>query len=180
MVLTWLSLTTPNIYGECAVDDIAAVVERAIQWIRDSKAEPELAEDRWVRQILHYLLARQKVDANYIHSTHTVYKPAGWKQEDETAWCEWVRLTFDQEVWEQRVLTPVFGTDQRLWEVNNDAWRTDILTFLPMWIRRDMDIVARFTQPDNNDEMESDSLLYSGRKQETDPYILEQEEKRRR
>ena len=180
-MLSWVSLTTPNGYGECALDDVLAIVDNMTQWLRAEGAKPELEEERWVRQILHYILARQDKSLLDINVSHSVEKPVGWTAEDERYWKEWVSLTFPLRQWQHYVLRPVFGSDQRLWEVNIDEWREEIHVFLPMWIRRDIRIVAKlYDRPEP--EFSSDEEKPKSRRgqKEIDSYILEQEERRMR
>lgn len=180
-MLSWVSLTTPNGYGECALDDVLAVVDNMTQWLRAEGVKPELEEERWVRQILHYILARQDKSAFEINVSHFVEKPVGWTAEDEQYWREWVALTFPTNLWSNYVMRPVFGTDQRLWEVNIDEWRDEIRVFMPMWVRRDIRIVEKmYDRPEP--EFDSDEERSKGRRnqKELDPYILEQEERRMR
>ncbi len=183
--MSWVSLTTPNGYGECALDDVLAIVEYMTRWMRDHKLEPELSEERWVRQILHYILARhQGKSACDINLSHQPEKPTGWTVQDEAYWSDWLTHTFELPVWQRRILQPVFGSDQRLWEVNIDEWRNEIHMFLPMWIRRDMRIVDKMYPEDEEEaEPETDargSLLRMRDTKAIDPYILEQEEKKYR
>jgi hypothetical protein len=184
-MMSWVSLTTPNGYGECALDDVVAIVEYTTAWLREHKLEPELSEERWVRQILHYILARHRgAEPWAVSTTHVPDKPVGWTEQDEKYWDDWVNYTLSLREWEKRVLRPVFGSDQRLWEVNIDDWRTEIHTFLPLWIRRKMSIVdAMYPQGEEEEEPETDargSLLRMRDPKAIDPYILEQEEKKYR
>ena len=184
-MMSWISLTTPNGYGECASDDVLAIVEHMTAWMRLYKVEPELSEERWVRQILHYILARhQGKSACEINFTHQPEKPTGWTAQDEQYWRDWVSYTFELRDWQKRVIQPVFGSDERLWEVNINDWRMEIHMFLALWIRRDMKRIAQYyPEDDESEEPETDargSLLRMRDPKSIDPYILEQDEKKYR
>ena len=184
-MMSWVSLTTPNGYGECASDDVLAIIESMTAWMRLYKVGPELSEERWVRQILHYILARhQSKSAGEINLAHETEKPVGWTSQDEVHWQDWISQTFEICDWQKRIIQPIFGSDTRLWEVNIEDWRTEIHMFLPMWIRRDMKVVDRFYPEDEEaEEPETDargSLLRMRDPKAIDPYILEQQEKKYR
>lgn len=69
--------------------------------------------------------------------------PSGWTAHDESVWVSWLNDTVSDEVWQQCVTDPVFGTDVRTWERNGTAWRHELLTYMPLWAARSFAIVER-------------------------------------
>jgi len=119
---------------------------------------------RFVKQILQYILLRQTASCLEISDPHmTPSMPAGWTDEDEAIWQEWIVYTFPYHTWLTEVMNPVFGLDVRLWEARCEGWRLELAHFLPWWVQRSMDIVRAFDptqiEPEAEEEAGMDAYL---------------------
>jgi len=148
-----------NKYGECAATDVAALVRQMNACVQRHRAQLELDEPRIVSQILTFIRLRQ--NASFQEISDPLFAPStpdGWDDEDEEIWREWIDFTFTDSTWNREVIEPVFGSgsdsDIRLWEAQCEGWRSELVFFLPWWIKRSMYIVTKFdpTQLEPEDE----------------------------
>lgn len=165
-----MSLVTQNQYGECALDDMEALVDRIEIFARRRGVSLELDRRRLVRQLLQYVSLRQQtMSCVQISNPHfDPSEPEGWTDHDEDIWNDWIQHTCSLENWHTEVLQPVFGSDIRLWEVNCDGWRSELMHFLPWWLQRSTPIVRKFDPFPEEVPSEPDDM-----QMEIDPYLME-------
>ena len=119
-----------------------------------------------ITQILHYITLRRRAQPFAISNPlFDPSAPEGWGNYEEDVWREWIDYTFTLESWNDEVMTPIFGSDVRLWEANIEGWREELLQFLPWWIKRSAATVAKFDPAQLPETIEEKSTL--------DPYLLE-------
>jgi hypothetical protein len=161
------SLTVPNKYGECAADDVTAIVRAFARYIGRHDVTMELEPRRMITQILRYIALRQKARPYEISNPmFNPSEPEGWNSDKEEIWQDWIDYTFTLESWAGEVMNPIFGMDVRLWEANIEGWREELFHFLPWWIRRSAAIVAKFDPTPLAETTEEE-------KSNLDPYLLE-------
>lgn len=166
--MQWEDLITPNQYGECAAVDVREIVRRMKWVVEQSDAELELNTSVLVNQILTFILLRQTASVHEISNPHIKPSiPDDWTYDDECMWIDWIHTAFPIEFWTAKVMEPVFGSDVRLWE--REGWRSELLEYLPWWIRRSIAIVTKF-DPTYVEQEQDDTDSY---KKEIDPYLLD-------
>jgi len=69
--------------------------------------------------------------------------PDGWTTHDEDVWLARLSDSITDDVWDTDVVTPVFGTDVRVWERNGPDWRHELLAYVPVWATRSFVIVEK-------------------------------------
>jgi hypothetical protein len=148
--MNWEQLVGTN-NGENAVADIQDLVYLFIQYLDRRGATLAIKPARLVKQILKYILLRQKCSI-YDISAPQSHAPNGWSLEDEEIWNDWIVDQCCLESWEDEVVTPIFGGDMRLYEVRCEGWRLELVHFFPWWIQRSFAIVDKY----NPSQMESD------------------------
>lgn len=138
-----------------------------------------LTEGRLARQILQYIWMRMAYPAHEISSPrHDRVLPEGWTSDNEMIWTDWISMTIDLDQWKSDVLQPVFGSDERTWEVHCSGWRDELINFLPYWIARSnakLEKIDPTLVPDLEKEEEKDPRLAK-----IDPYLLEHGRRGRR
>ena len=146
-------------------------------WIRQKGVQPAYTERELTHHIGYYLRVRNigKIPS----STQCWYwydrrAPEGWDGIKEWLWREWLDDTFTEEEWETAVLDPVFGT--LTWDWEPRGWRLDIFSHLHAWVQQSEAIVALRDPrppppPPPVEEAEQPTV---------DPYLAEQEERKRK
>jgi hypothetical protein len=97
--------------------------------------------------------------------------PAGWTTAHEEIWVQWLEHSVPHESWLALVIEPVFGPDERLWEIGVEGWRDEIYMFMPFWFARSM---PRFEEIDPTglpEEEEEGSRNEEKKKPTSDPYL---------
>lgn len=142
----------------------------------------ELSPSKLYTMLMHYLEIRATVSHpfNISGPQKRISKPAGWTQEHEAIWVQWLEHEISLELWHMFVMRPVFGYDERRWEIGIEGWRDEIYTFMPFWFVRSM---SRFEEIDPTglpDEEEEGRWGPSEerKKQEIDPYLADYYDRR--
>jgi hypothetical protein len=162
-------------YGECPAADIAKVCDRIIGFLkRRRRIELSLSSQKLHRSILEYIWMRYTAPSTHIsYPKRKQEAPIGWNIDKESVWRQWLHHLCNWGAWEQEVMYPVFGTDERLWEASiGKGWRTEILEFLPWWVRRDLDLFDEI-DPTPLPEPAEITAYETSTKKAVDPYILE-------
>jgi hypothetical protein len=68
------------------------------------------------------------------------------------------------EDWQKEIIEPVFGTNERMWEVTCFGWRDELFCFLPWWVKRS--IVPELLSEEGTGEDSED-------RSKIDPYLME-------
>lgn len=159
-----------NRYGECAAEDVRAIVSLIHTYVKQRGARLALEQRALVRQILSFLTLRQRCSIYEVSDPPNECQiPVGWAAEDEQIWQDWIYMKCSAESWLTEVMEPALGTIPRLWEGGCEGWRSELVHFLPWWIQRSIAIVTQFdpTYVEPAEEQED------SKKQEIDPYLLE-------
>jgi len=163
--MEYSDLWAPNPYGEVVADDIWALVDRIAELATQNGTSLALTPAALHGQLLQYILLRQKTLDGDIAMRWKRSPPRGWTIAMERIWRDWLAHTITLDVWRNRVLAPVFGTDIRGWEAGLDGWREDILYYLLYWFERSPQIVAAFDPTPLEEPTEEASKI--------DVYLLE-------
>jgi len=165
IVMEWHDLVTYNEHGECAAADVEAIVKRFESFVESRGCQMGIDGRRMAHQILRYIQLRCSVSGHQITNPQsTIAMPPGWTKENERDWNAWIHHVFQLEEWQKEIMDPVFGTNERMWEVTCSGWRDELFCFLPWWVKRS---VVPELLPEEGDDEESDD----GKK--IDPYLLE-------
>jgi hypothetical protein len=171
----------PYEWDDCAaMDDLLAVAERTTAWVRaHGKVGLELVPAQLARQLLDYVCLRGRGASwsDLDGPRYTRSLPVGWTAHHERLWNDWIHYSFAIEDWRRQVLDPVFGTDERSWEVGCAGWRDEVFAFLPRWIVRDM---VRFVEIDATPLPEPEPEDTDPRLAKIDPYLVEHARRGRR
>jgi hypothetical protein len=176
-------------HGEYPADDIYAVAGQIVDLIKKEGLIADADVTKIGSAIMGYVDRRSTVPAHKmgVPRRARMYIPDRWTAADEQIWREWIGHHFTLEDWHRKVMYPVFGTNQQIWEQECDGWRDEIFAFLPWWIQRDwsvMDTVDPRQLPSHEEVQEAERAEAVRRKQlgirvrEVDPYLAEQEERR--
>lgn len=160
-----------NRYGECAAEDVRAIVARIQTFVKRRGARLAMQPSMLVCQILSFLSLRQRCSIYEISEPPNECQiPVGWTTAEERLWNDWITMKCPVESWLVEVMDPVLGTIPRLWEGACEGWRSELVHFLPWWIQRTVAIVNKFdpTFVEPAEEQEEDS-----KRKEIDPYLLE-------
>lgn len=189
MVRHWRNAFEVTCYGEIPAADIYAVATRIVEFIEAEDLTVDVDRDQVASAIIGYLQKRESATAMNImvkprkHAT----VPEGWTPADEQIWREWIAHYFTLDEWQRKVMYPVFGTNQRIWEEQCDGWREEIYAFLHLWIQRSWDVMESADPrqlPSLEEVQEAERVEAARRKRlgirvkEVDPYLAEQEERR--
>jgi len=161
-----------------AIEDLAAVADRIAAFVSRGKVSLELTEERLTRQLATYVTMRRSHHWSEISlPQHERTVPAGWTAANERIWVDWIHHVFEFSDWQQAVMRPVFGTDERQWEIGAEGWRDEVFTFLPTWIARS---TARFAEIDPTPLPDPEPEDTDPRNAKIDPYLLEHGRRGRR
>jgi hypothetical protein len=165
--MKWSELTKTNTYGECAAEDALRMSVAIGQYIKRRGVSITMDNVRLARHIMRYIQMRHTVAAYHISTVPgDIYYPEGWNANEEEIWGDWINHTFTPESWCDEVIEPVFGGDVHLWEARIDGWREELLSFIPLWVRRSRAIVtAHDPTPIFQEHEELNDKI--------DPYLLE-------
>jgi hypothetical protein len=159
-----------NRYGECAAEDVRAIVQRIQALVKRRGAVLALQPTMLVHQILSFLSLRQRCSIYDISDPPNECQiPTEWTAAEERLWNDWIYTMFPVESWLAEVMDPVLGTIPRLWEGGCEGWRTELVHFLPWWIQRSVAIVTKFDPT----FMEPAEEQEDSKRKEIDPYLLE-------
>jgi len=162
-----------NRYGECAAEDVMAIVSLIQDYVERRGARLALQPSMLVRQILSFLSLRQRCSIYEVSDPPNECQiPVGWDAADERLWQDWIYMKCPVESWLAEVMDPVLGTIPRLWEGGCEGWRSELVHFLPWWIHRSAAIVSKF-DPTYVELIEEDEKLEDSKRKEIDPYLLE-------
>jgi len=162
-------------YDECPAADIAEVCDLIKVFLkRRHGLQLSLSPQKLHRSILEYIWMRYSAPPTHIsYPKRKQEAPIGWNIEKERIWRQWIFHECGLQAWENEVMRPVFGTDERLWEASiGKGWRLEIHEFLPWWIYRDLDLFEEIDPTPLPDPAEI-AALEAATKKEIDPYILE-------
>jgi len=167
MEAIWNSLLEENEHGECAARDIEQMVFYITCLCQDKGLSLDVTPLKMTRQILNYIVARHRLhplEMNYPQGKGQKI-PEGWTQDHEDEWLEFLDEEFSQEVWQTKVIEPVFGDGGRhIWEAGCEGWRESISLLLSLWIQRSYDCL------EEEEEEEEEMDKYNGK---LDPYLIE-------
>jgi hypothetical protein len=176
----WGDLYEPYGYDTWSARVDAGLVAAAIQeWVaKVGGCSLCVSERQLAGQLLEYIAHRQTTRAIDLSGPqHNQRIPAGWSQEDEVVWTDWIAHRFTMEDWETHVIAPIFGTDVRSWEAGCEEWRWEVFAFLPTWIQRS---AAHLALIDPRPYPDPDPTDGDPRKAAIDPYLLEHGRRGRR
>jgi hypothetical protein len=161
-------------YDECPAADVAEVCERIVPFLRRRQFQLSLTPQKLHRSILEYIWMRYTTLPQHIsYPKRKQTAPIGWTVDKERIWRQHIAHVCPMDAWDQAVIRPVFGTDERLWEATiGKDWRYEILEFLPWWIHRDMDLFEE-VDPTPLPEPEEIAAMEAATKKDIDPYILD-------
>jgi hypothetical protein len=166
MEAIWKSLLEENEYGECAARDIEQMVFYITCLCQDKELSLGVAPQQMMRQILNYIMVRHHLhplEMNFPQSKKQLF-PEGWTQDHEDEWLEFLDEEFTPEVWQTKVIEPVFGSGSHIWENGCEGWRDSIPMLLSLWIQRSYDCL------EEPEEEEEEMDKYNGK---IDPYLIE-------
>lgn len=176
-----------DIYDETTVYDADALAHAIALFIVGRGGRMATTEARMSRTICNYIRACQWWGADAVAPVNVPppYYPEGWTKQDESLWKGWLHDTFLPWEWESDVIVPVFGSDQRAWEQGCAGWRTGLFEImLERWMRRDVATVENYDPCPRLTAAEKQRLEEeaAAKEQEAtmDPYLAEQERRRRR
>ena len=112
MEAIWNSLLKENEHGECAARDIEQMVFYIEGLCQDKGLHLEVPPVKIVRQIMNYVVARHRhhpLQMNWPIAKGRII-PEGWTDDHEDEWLEFLDEEFSPEVWQQKVIEPVFGS----------------------------------------------------------------------
>jgi hypothetical protein len=159
-------------YGDSLEADAWDLATR-IQGLVESKgAGLDLSLAKLSRQIMKFVQMRQWYGFNDITGPgHRSFRPPGWNAHRERALQDWIQRTFTLDIWQEAVLGPVFGTDERYWEARCNGWREEMLLYLPAWIQRSVSLADAVDLTPLELEVQDDYV--DPRNAKIDPYLLE-------
>jgi hypothetical protein len=150
---------------EC-ITDITFVCEQIVKFVEHRGMTMSLSPNDLHKSIVRYIFLRQYNHRYAISKpVRKTQRPPGWTRDYEDLWRDW--LDSHADAWITEVMDPVFGTNEKPWEV--DGWRTEIFTFLPWWIMRSIAVLQqRYPSLFEKEEIEE-----SNNKKEVDIYLVE-------
>lgn len=138
--MNWDELWVPNQWGECVATDVAGVAHCIESYLGRRDIELGVSRRQIARTIVEYVWRRQRRLALQLRGPQSgSRRPEGWDIRHEEIWRQWLEQRLTPESFEEEVLLPVFGVDQRTWEASCDGWREELLAFLPAWTLRSWD-----------------------------------------
>lgn len=167
MEATWKSLLKENEHGECAAYDIEQIVFYIDCLCKLKGLFLEVTPNKMIRHILNYITVRHHQHPLLMNYPKTKGQiPEGWTDDHEDQWLEYLDEEFSPEVWQQKVIEPVFGSDggRHMWEAGCEGWRDSIPLLLSLWIQRSYDCL------EEEEEQEEEMDKYHSK---LDPYLIE-------
>lgn len=79
--------------------------------------------------------------------------PKDWTEEEEDLFFHWIHDTFTEDLWNSKVMVPVFQEDVRPWEPA-EGWRSSLQIYLDQWIVRSMELIVQIYPPEEEEEDE--------------------------
>ena len=93
--------------------------------------------------------------------------PPGWELPDERLLRDWIQNAVTEEIWNNEVLYPAFGSyDVRLWETAIEGWRSMLRIYLDQWIVRTPELLEEiqpFIEEVVEDSNEYNASMFSGK-----------------
>jgi hypothetical protein len=139
-------------------NELFAVAESIREYIKRRDCVIAKSVNKIYRDLLTYVLARRG------SSSYMIQYSKATDLDTETEY--WISHNCDFTTWEEEVFTPVFGTSVRYWEYPCPEWRSEIYSYLHLWIIVPKDILDDFDMTPEDPPSEND---YG----EVDPYLIE-------
>lgn len=126
--------------------DMADMAGRIVTLVRSRGVSLTVNVAQLARILRQYAEARQTFGPYEVRilPNSPLRTAGGWTAHDEEVWLSWLSDAVTDDVWQQHIIDPVFGTDIRVWETMGTGWRQELLTYLPMWVARSFAIVERY------------------------------------
>lgn len=158
----------------------ARLATQVTWWIESCGGTPAQTIRQLQSQILSYIRLRATHHWSDLEGPKVrPVLPEEWDNLKELLWQEWLDDTYSPDRWDTDVLAPVFGALQFNWEPRGD-WRHELFWSMRRWVLRSAAVVALRDPRPPPPKLTQEELEAQAQASGQDPYLVEQEERRRR
>lgn len=136
------SLYEPTDDEEMVADDLSVITRRLQGLLRrwEDGLSWSLTGDQMFHLLMDHVVARMRSSRGaLLGPRRKAGTPAGWSQEDERVWQEWLG---SEVLSPERLDRLVFGEEPRCWELRLGCdWRREVSAYLPYLVTRSREIL---------------------------------------
>lgn len=149
-------------------DDLIMLCKAIERIAKNLNVNMDITQTKLFTSIVQYIDLRREASIYDIRGPlRKLTAPVGWTPNHEAIWRQWIFHTFTIDDWNDYVMGPIFGSDERLWEPA--GWRDELYNFLPFWFLRSL---SRFEEIDPSLLPDEEELAVMEEKEKKkDPYV---------